>query len=433
MNKLLDKPLRLFTLYAFLVLACSVPAYFAIIDYIWLNEINEHNHIVSESTKKNLQALKLNDQELKQSILLWNRLKPETQLREVSALKADSLYNLYRKNQYIPAKGYDRFQGRVSYFELNGKKYSLTVETNVEETHETILAITAVTVFFFIVLLTGFILLNKRISSRLWKPFYHSLGQIKSFDLNSQVRPVFEKTDIAEFMEMNQSLNKLIEGNIMAYRQQREFTENASHELQTPMAIVQSKLDLLLQDPSVSSRQSRLIDQIQAALSRVSRINKNLLLLARMENQQFREKERTNLTALLEEVLELSGDFAYERGLKLKTRIEENITKACNKMLFEIMVSNLLMNAVLHSEHQGSIEVLLDQQQLRISNQGSVALLEDKLFKRFSTASSQNPGTGLGLAIVREICMNHNWQVAYAFQQGRHIFSVLFAENGIQN
>lgn len=73
MNKLLDKPLRLFTLYAFLVLACSVPAYFAIIDYIWLNEINEHNHIVSESTKKNLQALKLNDQELKQSILLWNR------------------------------------------------------------------------------------------------------------------------------------------------------------------------------------------------------------------------------------------------------------------------------------------------------------------------------------------------------------------------
>ncbi len=103
--------MRAFVLYAGIVLACSIPAYYAIIDFIWEHESKEHNRIVSATTRQNLQALSLNDQQLAESVALWNKLQPETQLQPVAALRPDSTYNIYRKNKYIPAKGWDRFQG----------------------------------------------------------------------------------------------------------------------------------------------------------------------------------------------------------------------------------------------------------------------------------------------------------------------------------
>ena len=185
MIKLLDKPLKAFTTYAMVVLLCSIPVYFLIIDLIWVHEINEHNQIVAEVTKKNLTRLNFNEARMKSAISLWNRLQPETKIQEVREIKNDSTYNVYRKDTYTTEGGYDRFQGLVTYFEINHKRYSLTVEANVEESYETIIAITAITIIFFIILLIGFIKLNKRISLKLWRPFYQTLEKIKAFDLSS--------------------------------------------------------------------------------------------------------------------------------------------------------------------------------------------------------------------------------------------------------
>lgn len=430
MKKLLYKPLRAFALYSLLVLACSIPVYFLIIDYIWTREISQHNRIKSESAKQNLQALKLQERELEQGIALWNKLQPDAKIKEVKALLPDSSYNIYRKNQYIPSKGYDRFQGLVSYFELNNKFYSITVESNVEESYETIFAITGITTFFFIILLTGFIILNKKISKRLWKPFYQSLQKISAFNLSSQQKPGFEQTDIAEFEEMNASISRLIESNINVYRQQKEFTENASHELQTPLAIVQSKLDLLLQSSSLSQVQSAIIDQTNHALARVSRINKNLLLLAKIENQQFSDQEQIDLSAQLQDQISLFSDFLSGKNLKIEHQIEANITIKTNKVLLEILLTNLLMNAIRHNVKNGLIHITLKKDNLRISNTGITGLNVEKLFQRFSTASSQNPGTGLGLAIAKEICNRQGWQSNYRFENNQHIFSISLSHSG---
>ncbi len=426
MNKLLSKSLKAFILYAGIVLACSIPAYYFIIDLIWQHELKEHNLIISASVKQNIRNLSLPGEDLARGIQLWNKLQPEKQLKPVDRLQPDSTYNIYRRNQYIPAKGTDRFEGLVTYFEIDGKPYSLTVETNMEESHETIIAIAVITFFFFALLLGGFIYLNRRISRRLWQPFYQSLQKISQFDLNRQQPVMFEKTDIAEFEALNSHLQKLISANIAAYRQQKEFTENASHELQTPLAIVQGKLDLLLQSKPLTDEQSTIIDDTHTALSRVTRINKNLLLLARLENSQFSGKEMIDLGALLEKTLALLHDFAEDRSLAVEKNIPAGVKVMGNKILAEILLTNLLSNAIRHTEKGGTVTVTLSEHTLTIANTGREALRMENLFQRFGTASSHTPGTGLGLAIVQEICRHDGWKAAYSFGQGRHVFNIDF-------
>lgn len=424
MIKLLDKPLKAFIIYASVVLLCSIPAYFFIIDWIWIHEVNEHNLIASESAKQNLRKLRLNDREMTEAVALWSKLQPETKIQETAAILPDSTYNIYRYNSYIPSKGYDRFHGLVSYFELNGKYYSLTVETNIEESHETIFAITGVIVLFFIILLIGFIRLNKIISAKLWEPFDDTLAKIKAFDLQSQHAISFKHSGITEFEEMNSSINKLVEGNVAAFRQQKEFTENASHELQTPMAIVQGKLELLFQDDAITQNQYQTIEQIQSALSRVSRINKNLLLLAKIENQQFSELQDVCVGEVLKELIDLLADFTISFDVHLD--IQKDLRLKSNKVLLEILITNLIMNAVRHSSPESQIRVLLDKNMLQISNTGTSPLIKDKLFRRFSTASEQKPGSGLGLSIVSEVCRRYRWDITYHFIDGMHHFVVCF-------
>ncbi|MCD0487824.1 HAMP domain-containing histidine kinase [Pedobacter sp. MC2016-14] len=424
MSKLLDKPLKAFVTYALVVLLCSIPVYFLIIDWIWVHEINKHNQIVADSTKKNLLSLQSNGAMLKSAIKLWNSLQPAAKIQEVKTLKNDSTYSTYRKDRSASYKGYDRFEGLVTYFRINGKAYRLTVESNVEESYETIIAITAITILFFIILLVGFIKLNKRISLKLWKPFYMTLAKVKDFDLTANKEIEFEKSNVLEFEELNLSINKFIDNSVATFRQQKEFTENASHELQTPLAIIQSKLDLLLQDESITTRQSQIIEETNNALSRVSRINKNLLLLAKIENQQFLEEEPLNISELLKEILHSLMDLLGEK------RVLSQLDKACfvngNAILIEIMLTNLLMNAWRHTDGEAEIFISISGAELIVANTGSHALDAEKLFRRFSTSSTHTPGSGLGLSIVKEICKRYGWEIRYGFLEEMHRFTVRF-------
>jgi signal transduction histidine kinase len=427
MIKLLDRPLKTFSTYALIVLLCSIPVYFIFIDFIWVNEINKRNLTVAASVKKNLATMNLQDSQIQSALSLWNRIQPEAMIQIVSKIKPDSTYNVYRKSPVMANGNYDRFQGLVTFFNIDGQPYSLTIESNLEESYETIGAITAITVVFFIILLFGFIILNRKISQNLWKPFYQTLTQIKSFDLSSDQRVYFESSTISEFEELNAGIEKLINSNVVAFLQQKEFTENASHELQTPLAIVQSKLDLLLQDPSITSGQSMIIEEINHALSRVSRINKNLLLLAKIENQQFLDKQAVNMSQLTQQILDLLSDL-----LGAQT-IAYNINSECivegNVILLEVMLTNLFMNAVRYTTDDSKILISLSNNEMTVSNKGTYPLDSEKIFKRFSAASLQTPGSGLGLSIVKEICNRYGWGIRYQYAEFMHVFKITFIDS----
>lgn len=427
MSKLLNKSLKVFILYAGIVLAGSIPVYYLIVDLIWEHELKEHNLIVSETIKQNLQSLALSDQELAASVALWNKLRPETQLQPAAALLPDSTYNIYRKNKYIPTKGNDRFQGLITYFSIHGKPFQLTLETNMEETHETIMAIAVVTVLFFLILLGGFILINRRIAERLWRPFYSCLEKIQSFNLHKTQGIQFDNTDIEEFEVLNHHLHKLIAGNIASYQQQKEFTQHASHELQTPLSVIKFKLDLLHQSTPMTEEQSDIIDQAHQALAKVTRVNKNLLLLAKIENSQFPEKELIDLPALIESYVPFLQDFLDDKQLQVQLNIAAAVQLSANKTLVEMLLTNLFMNAIRHSASGGTIRISLNRRQLMIANTGDEALDPQRLFRRFGLSATNTAGTGLGLAIVHEICQVYGWQESYHFENRFHIFSIQWA------
>lgn len=411
--------------YAGIVLACSIPAYYAIVDYIWQTELKEHNTIVSEEIKNNLQSQNFSDSVLNKSVALWNQLQPSSHLREVTELKSDSTYNIYRKNNF--SKKEERFQGLTTYFQLKGKKFALSVETNMEESHETILGLALVSLIFFVLLLIGLIILNRRLSDKIWQPFNSSIKTIQEFDLNRHDLPVFEETDIVEFETLNTRLEHLIKANINSFEQQKQFVENASHELQTPLAVIQSKLDLFLQEAALSKRQSEIIDQAQNALGKANRINRNMLLLAKIENNHFEDREWIDLKELLQENLEMMNSFIEAKRLSVALSCS-GITKIkTNSTLLEILLSNLLTNAIRYSEENSKIDIQISGHYLMISNPGTQALKQEHLFQRFGRVNNETPATGLGLAIIQQVCLQFKWDITYAFEAGQHKFSVNFS------
>ncbi len=428
MNKLLNKSFKSFTIYALIVLATSVPAYYYLVDSIWLRELDEHNEIVADRTEKELNSLNIAQTELNQSITLWNKIQPGTNLEKTTLdnNRTDSTYTVLRKNIYVEHNEIDRFRGLSRVIKVNGENYLLTVETNIEETEETAIAIAILTFLFFLILVVGFLILNKRLSVKLWQPFRNTLTELKTFNLNSQNKISFEESKILEFEELNVALNKLIEHTISVYKSQKEFTENASHELQTPLAIIKNKLDILLQKEALTDRQYQIIEDINKALTRVSRINKNLLLLAKIENHQFDESETINLSELTEECLEQLKEHFSTKELSVHTSIEKDCVVTGNRVLIEVLINNLLLNSIKHSSQKGIVEVKLSQSGFIISNSGTTTLEKEHLFKRFKKSSEESSGSGLGLSIVEQICKRHQWTIDYDFHQETHTFKINF-------
>jgi len=355
-------------------------------------------------------------------------LQPNTTLTlsYLSVPKPDSTYTITKQNRYVEHNEIDRFRVLSAYININGKLYHLQIETNIEEADETMLAIAVVTLLFFALLVIGFILLNRRIAKQIWRPFRNTLEKLKSFDLTTQQNVSFDKTDIEEFEELNQSLQKLIDKNISVYNQQKTFIENASHELQTPLAVLKSKLDLLLQNKNITDEQSEILSAVELPIARMTRINKNLLLLAKIENKQFTEVESIELTEVINETLELLTDYITTKQIIVDKKFSEKLFVSCNKTLLEILVNNLLINAIVHNTEQGKIQIHFSDKTLIVSNTGKTALDNRKIFERFIVSSSETANSGLGLAIIKEICNRYQWQINYTFQNNLHSFSVQF-------
>jgi len=302
----------------------------------------------------------------------------------------------------------------------------LVVETNVEETEETVAYIALVTLLFFLILVIGFWLLNRRLSKQLWQPFQDTLQKLKSFQLNSEEQITFQKTDTIEFAELNATLEKLLHHSINTYKSRKEFTENASHELQTPLAILKNKLDILLQSEELTEKQYHLAEEMNKALIRSSRINKNLLLLAKIENSQFDGSASIPFDTHVNQIIEALAEHFNEKNTPLHADVLSPVEVKGNATLADVLINNLIINAIRHTSPGGSIQVILLKSGFEVSNTGFQELPSDLLFQRFSRISNDNSGSGLGLSIVEEICKFHGWQISYRFSAETHFFSITF-------
>lgn len=426
MKPLLTKTTKPFLIYVLIVLMISIPVYYFVVDTIWKSELDEHNQIIVQKTVYEFNQLQLSEEMLDKSLELWNHIQPETNIERISTsqVKRDSVYTYERHLPFISEQKKERYRCLRKVIYIHGEPYLFTIETNIEESHETIAVITIVTIFFFVMIVVGLLYLNRRLSSSIWKPFRGTLDQLKTFNLNSQNTIEFPASDTAEFEELNQSLNKLIERNVFTYKTQKEFTENASHELQTPLAIIKNKLDLLLQDQNLTEKQYSIAEDMNRALTRSSRINKNLLLLAKIDNNQFDSSEIISLDLLLHQSIDILREHFEQKNIQVTQHISNEVQVSGNNILAEILINNLLINAIRHTAVGGNISVQLTHSVFEVSNSGTEQLNMDLMFKRFSKLSTDNSGSGLGLSIIQEICTFHHWNINYRFENQHHIFSV---------
>lgn len=280
--------------------------------------------------------------------------------------------------------------------------------------------------FALIVFVLGIaiILTMRFISKRLWKPFDQTLSVIETFKLEDGVVPIMPKSDIVEFQRLTNALGKLMEESLKSYRLQKEFTENASHELQTPLAVFQGKLDLLLQQPEINESQAKIIQDLYQTTNRLSHLSRNLLLLAKIENSQFSRTESVDVVRIVDEAIPLLENLSV--SFHKDFAIEKLIISA-NRSLLESLVNNLIVNAVRHNIPDGEIFVHITHNMLTVSNTSNDEKLDEHfIFNRFYRPSEKVKGNGLGLAIVKAICDYHGWDIKYEYNSGVHNFTVTF-------
>lgn len=211
------------------------------------------------------------------------------------------------------------------------------------------------------------------------------------------------------------------------YRALREFTENASHEIQTPLGIIQSKLDRLSQ-LELTEEMANCIIEARSGVERLSKTNKALLLLAKLDNDVFADKQLLSFHILLTQHIESLTDLFSSKEVTLTSHILPcNII--ANLYLCETLISNLVSNALRHCKRGGNIIIRLNADMLIIANSGpTLDFPPDQLFRRFKKGDKSSKGTGLGLAIVSQICLLNHWQITYSYEKAMHTFTVAFTE-----
>lgn len=246
---------------------------------------------------------------------------------------------------------------------------------------------------------------------RLWKSFDTTLRAIEDFHLEDNRIPPLPTTTTTEFLRLNAAVQTLMQNSLRSYRLQKEFTENASHEMQTPLAVFQSKLDLLLQQPDLTESQAQIIQELYQNVSRLSRLNRSLLLLAKIENSQFALTAETDLVEVVQALLPYLDSLTT--GLTLHTQfLISHLPMKANRALVESLVSNLVVNAIRHNQPGGEVALQLSAHSLTVSNTSTEPALDPTLlFRRFYHHGQT--GNGLGLSIVKAICDYHGWTVQY--------------------
>jgi signal transduction histidine kinase len=234
-------------------------------------------------------------------------------------------------------------------------------------------------------------------------------------------------TNIEEFIWLNEAFNTIINRNVGIYKRQKEFVENASHELQTPLAAFQAKLDTLMQMSGISSSQSAIIDDLLHMVLRLTRLNKNLLLLSKLDRNMFPETEEILLNKALLRQLTFFIQQAEIKGITLEYKFINDLFVIANTSLLDSLLSNLLLNAIRYNYPGGNVKVIIEGRTLSIQNTGKDEVLDTyRIFERFAKSDSNSKGNGLGLAIMKKIATFYTWQLDYCKCNEYHCFILKF-------
>lgn len=308
---------------------------------------------------------------------------------------------------------------------FNHSNYKVVISESKEATEYLIQLILIITVLLAVILLSILFLVNRFMLTGLWQPFYRLLAQLKTFDIADRSGFSVSHTAVDEFRELNSAIVNMTTKAKSDFQNIKSFTENASHEMMTPLTVVTSKLDTLIQDEDLNSSQLTQITNIYTYINKLSRLNQALLLLVKIDNNLITDHEFIELDVILKDKIQQFQELFSGKNLLVTKRLEPNHITA-SKYLIDILLNNLLSNAIRHNYAGGEVDITLTGSQLLIQNTGqNEALMEEAIFDRFHKGK-QSEGTGMGLTLVKNICIHYNFNITYAYAGERHTFTVTF-------
>ena len=414
--KLFTQYLRINLMVTLLIFVLASLAFYFFLWYVTIRQVDED--------------LKIEQREIQLYINKYNRppepvnVKDQSVNTEISPIK-----KAYRKFSTIPSPNKTQPEDfrQISFtVQVNGQWLLFRVSKSLEAVQNQNRSIILISLVTIIMILLMSLLINRWQLRRLWKPFYTTLDNVEKFRLGEKGTLHFDKTSIIEFELLNSTVSQFIREAEKEYFTLKEFTENASHELQTPLSVVRSTLDVLIQDEEISESQSFYLQIAYSAIQKMSKLNQSLLLLNKIENGQFTDTHVFDFKTLVEQKMAGWQELWQGRNLAISSSLH-TATVNMNEQLADILLNNLFSNAARHSAEGGSIFLKLDENIFEISNSANSGALDpDKIFKRFSKAGQDTDQHGIGLSIVKQITEVSKKTVSYHYTAGRHFFSVRF-------
>lgn len=282
-------------------------------------------------------------------------------------------------------------------------------------------------VFLYAAIIAGIALLNRVATARTLRPLRRLLSRVENYRVGNGTTAETEPTNISEFRTLNTAFDQSVRRIEKTYEEQKTFIGNASHEMQTPLAVCQNRLEMLLDDGSLTEQQMAEIIKTMHTLRSLSKLNKSLLMLCRIDNKQFAEVEKIDLRALAARLL--PGFEAVYGHKRIAVTVEpgSDAIVEMNPQLAETLVSNLIKNAFVHNVGNGRIRIAIDRRKFTIQNTGDGQPLDaTKVFERFYHKPGNKASNGLGLALAKAVADNYGFGLSYRFEDGMHTFEIDF-------
>ena len=351
-------------------------------------------------------------------------------LREVDAAYAlskesicyrDSMVYIDEKNESEPARILTTL-----FRDKDNRFYELSVYTPSIEKRDLKESIFYLLIGLFVILLVIILLINIWVFHRSMKPFYHLLEWLEHYRLGKNNEKLCIETHTTEFRKLNEAVNRYVAHSEEVFEKQKQFIGNASQELQTPLAICQNRLEMLLEDETLGEQQMSEIMKTYQTLEYLSKLNKSLLLLSKIDNHQFSEEKEVCLNEVLHRYMDDYQEVYAYRDITLTVEEEGELYWNMNETLAVVLITNLLKNAFVHNINKGSIRIVISSSGIRFGNTASGSALDaSRVFDRFYQGSKKKEGsTGLGLAIVDAVCRHSSLKIRYRFEEDMHWFEV---------
>ena len=326
-------------------------------------------------------------------------------------------------------KNTDNIRELVFFMPQDGRWYRVTISRNLEGIGGTArMVMNTAGVTLLIIVIASF-LVNRLVFRKLWQPFYSSIAAIGAFQLGRQNGMELPETRVEEFNFMNDQFKRMAAKVNKEYLILKEFTENASHEMQTPLAIIRSKLDLAIQDQHLSEEQSATLQSAYGSVKKLANLNRSLLLIARISNDQYSNATMIDVKEKLYDKI-ISFQEIWRERLEVVYELQEARIKI-NADLLDILLNNLFSNASKHNIVKGKVMIRLTEGSLEIKNTGKpVPLDETRMFQRFYKASLEDDSNGLGLSIIKQICDLAGIAISYSFVGNLHGFLLQWDGSG---